>query len=154
MHSHHITNLDEINPHLALAASESYVSDDERRWENWLKQVELCLGHDLDGNQQAQGYCMDYAYAAFEVGERVINYVEDVQAAIAELDAAFGPRIAPSAIEQRNEMSGKLVRRVDLDDGLCERIAKFNGYLTPDSVYRALIQGERIHTSFNYFVRG
>lgn len=84
-------NLWDINPHLALAASESYVSPTERDWLRWVRKVEHALGHSIDGNQQTDGYSLDYAHDYWVNCDTVDVYVADVRAAKAELDAAFGP---------------------------------------------------------------
>ena len=31
-------------------------------WEKWAEKVEELLGHDLDGDQEEDGYSIDYAY--------------------------------------------------------------------------------------------
>ena len=59
-------DLDELNPHRALWQSETYVSPQERAWEKWTKQVERLMGHSLDGNQDTDGYSLDYALVLFE----------------------------------------------------------------------------------------
>lgn len=51
----------EINPHLALWQSESYVSPSERAWERWVKKVEKLVGHSIDGDQDRDGFSLDYA---------------------------------------------------------------------------------------------
>jgi predicted alpha/beta hydrolase len=90
-----MTNLDlsDINPHLALAASESFVSNSEREWLRWCKRVEKFLGHNLDGNQDCDGYSIDMAYACFEAGDSAMEYA--TQATINKFanDYAFGPRV-------------------------------------------------------------
>lgn len=37
-------------------------------FEKWAKRVEVILGHDLDGDQQRDGYSLDFALVAFENG--------------------------------------------------------------------------------------
>lgn len=49
--------------------TESYVSPGEREWLKWAKAVEKIMGHDIDGNQERDGYSIDYAYAAWEAGD-------------------------------------------------------------------------------------
>lgn len=82
------------HPHYALLKSESFVSDNERAWLSWVKKVERKLGHDLDGNQFIHGYSLDFAGAAFDAGVSVDDYVIEVKADKAELDAMFGPVVA------------------------------------------------------------
>lgn len=86
-----IQDYSECNPHLALWASENYVSPTERAWEAWVSKVEKKLGHSLDGNQTTDGYSLDYAYDYWRNGDAVDTYVADVRAAVTELDTAFGP---------------------------------------------------------------
>jgi len=74
-------DLDEMNPHLALAFSESYVSPRERKWEAWTAKVEKILGHDLDGDQDTDGYSLDYAHDAFADGLTAEEYAAEVRAA-------------------------------------------------------------------------
>jgi hypothetical protein len=44
-------------------------------FELWAAAVERILGHDLDGDQQTDGYSLDGALAAFERGVTVRQYV-------------------------------------------------------------------------------
>lgn len=62
-------DFDEVNPHLALCQSESYVSPEEKRWESFLRELEkrLVLDH-LDGDQDEDGYSMDLAFDMFTDG--------------------------------------------------------------------------------------
>lgn len=53
---------------------ENFVSDSERAWLAWAKQVETRLGHSLDGNQDRDGYSLDYAHDAWKRGESVQLY--------------------------------------------------------------------------------
>src|SRR4051812_26818184 len=84
-------DLSEINPHAALWASESFVSDNEREWLRWVRRAEKLLGHSIDGNQATDGYSLDYAHDYFANMDTVEVYVADVREAKAELEAAFGP---------------------------------------------------------------
>lgn len=88
-----VADLSEINPHLALWASENYVSPGERAWEAWVRKLERLIGCDLDGNQDSDGYSLDFAYAEFEAGIKAAVYAADVLINIAAQDAAFGPRV-------------------------------------------------------------
>lgn len=63
---------------LQFMAAESYVSNSERAWLLWVKRVERCLGHSLDGNEEWDGYSLDFAYGCWEAGVTVPEYVEDV----------------------------------------------------------------------------
>lgn len=88
-----IDGLAEINPHLALGLSESFESDSDRAWSRWVRKAERMLGHDLDGNQDRDGYSLDRASDYFAKGDTVEMYVADVIADKAEIDAAFGPKV-------------------------------------------------------------
>lgn len=74
-----MSDLSEINPHLALWQSENYVSPGEQAWLRWIDRAEKLLGHDLDGNQDRDGYSLDYAYDWFADGLSVEDYVASVQ---------------------------------------------------------------------------
>lgn len=71
--------LADINPHLGLLASETHVSDGERAWHRWVGRVERLLGHDLDGNQERNGYSLDYAHDQFERGDTPEAYAAQVK---------------------------------------------------------------------------
>jgi hypothetical protein len=68
----------EINPHLALAQSESYVSPTERAFMAWVGAVEKIVGHSLDGDEDRDGYSLDGAYAAFEASVTAADYAAEV----------------------------------------------------------------------------
>lgn len=59
-------------------AAESYVSPRERAWLRWTEAVERLLGHSLDGDQQRDGYSLDYAYDAFDAGDTPAQYFADI----------------------------------------------------------------------------
>lgn len=62
-------DLQEINPHLALLQSESYVSRDEIQWLSWVDNVAHLLGrYDLDGDQDEDGYSLDLSHDFFVAG--------------------------------------------------------------------------------------
>lgn len=82
-------DLDEINPHLALWRSETYVNQGEKAWEAWVKKVERLLGHSLDGNQKTDGYSLDFAYEAFLEGDTPADHVVEVRAQKEALFTAF-----------------------------------------------------------------
>lgn len=66
------------HPFQQFMTGESYVSDDERAWLRWVKRVERCLGHSLDGDDVWDGYSLDGAYGAWEAGDTVVQHVWDV----------------------------------------------------------------------------
>lgn len=74
-----MSDLWDVNPHLALAQSESYESPGDRAWYAFVKKAEKLLGHDLDGHQERDGYSMDRAHDWFADGETVEDFVKDVQ---------------------------------------------------------------------------
>lgn len=86
------------NPHYDLLKSENFVSAREANWLAWVKKVEKLLGHDLDGDEEADGYSLDYAYAAWECDlgpgkagvtpEEYVAEVNDKKAKIAAAKAA------------------------------------------------------------------
>lgn len=90
-------SMQETNPHLALWASENYVSQGERDWLRWVAKVERLVGHDIDGNQDCDGYSLDFACACWESGDTAELYAADVIINKAAQDAAFGSRIEVAA---------------------------------------------------------
>jgi len=52
----------------------------ERRWLQWVKGVEKGLGHDLDGDQGADGYSLDLAHDFYSEGLRISEAVEEFAA--------------------------------------------------------------------------
>lgn len=73
------------HPHFALLQSENYVSPRERAWLQWVKKVEGLLGHSLDGDQDTDGYSLDYAHDAFSDGASAEEYADEVKAEKAEI---------------------------------------------------------------------
>lgn len=69
----------EDHPHFQFMQSESYVSPREAEWERWVNRVEKALGHSLDGNQQRDGYSLDYANDAFQDNVSVEDFVAEVR---------------------------------------------------------------------------
>lgn len=71
---------DDLNDHpvAVFAQGESYVSDSEQQWLRWVKKVERLLGHDLDGNQDRDGYSLDLAYDCWKQGDVPEQYVSYV----------------------------------------------------------------------------
>lgn len=64
--------------HLEFAFAESFVSARERAWLAWVEVSEGLLGHDLDGDQDADGYSLDYAHDAFCADLTPAEYVAEV----------------------------------------------------------------------------
>jgi hypothetical protein len=62
-----------------FVAGESYVSPSEKRWLKWVRPVERLAGlKTLDGDQEADGYSLDYAHDAFMDGLTVAEYVAEI----------------------------------------------------------------------------
>jgi hypothetical protein len=78
-----IAEMNEINPHRALGMSESYVSSYERDWLHFVAIVERKLGHSIDGDQDADGYSLDFAHDFFADGATPAEYVAEVRAEVA-----------------------------------------------------------------------
>lgn len=73
--------------HLETYEAETFVSTGERAWLAFVACVERLLGHDLDGDQDRDGYSIDFALLAFEVGTTASDYALQVQAARASVHA-------------------------------------------------------------------
>jgi hypothetical protein len=69
----------DCNPHLSLWRSETYVPPAELAWEKWLKEVEGGLAHELDGDQDKDGYSIDTAYDLYDGGLTVPEAVAEFQ---------------------------------------------------------------------------
>lgn len=91
----------EINPHLALAQSESFQSAGDREWARFVYRAERLLGHGIDGNEQTDGFSIDLAYAMFEAGDTVADFVVEARANKADLAAAFGPLLSYPPVGRR-----------------------------------------------------
>lgn len=87
------TDFSTLNPHLSLWHSETYESPSERQWLTWVNKVEKLVGHSIDGNQDCDGYSIDFAYSCWEAGDSAELYAADVLLNKAAQDAAFGPRL-------------------------------------------------------------
>ncbi len=68
--------------------NESWVSANEKRWLKWVGEVEEILGFcdargrlTLDGNQDEDGYSLDFAHDAFADGCTPAEYAAEVAAA-------------------------------------------------------------------------
>lgn len=53
--------------HVEFASMESSMLD-QTNCERWLSEVEKCLGHSLDGDEDHDGYSLDGAVKAYESG--------------------------------------------------------------------------------------
>lgn len=52
-------------------------------WDAWIERAEAIAGHDLDGSQDKDGYCLDSAYDAFLFGSTPEQYVTALQFCLA-----------------------------------------------------------------------
>lgn len=48
-------------------------------WENFANDLEDILGHSLDGDQESDGYSLDYAHSAFNAGYTAGDYAMKVE---------------------------------------------------------------------------
>lgn len=67
------------HPFAIFMEGESYSSPSEQAWLAWCKAVERLLGHDLDGDDESEGYSLDEAYACWEAGDSPQTYVDEVR---------------------------------------------------------------------------
>ena len=65
--------------HLEFAAIESAALL-PTSWDHWISAAEKLAGHDLDGNQETDGYCLDLAHDAFCAGKTPTEYVASIKA--------------------------------------------------------------------------
>lgn len=54
-------------------------SPSEVRWHQWCNAVEAIIGFDLDGDEEEDGYSLDYAHNAFEAGQTPAIYAAAVR---------------------------------------------------------------------------
>ena len=69
--------------HIELWQSETHVSKSERAWLKYIKAVEVKLGHDLDGDQDVDGYSIDTCHDFFCDGADVEQAVSEFRFLIA-----------------------------------------------------------------------
>ena len=60
--------LDLMDGHLAVWESEKSVNATEAQWAGWIDQVGALLGCNPDGDQQTDGYSMDWLYDMWKAG--------------------------------------------------------------------------------------
>lgn len=87
--------MQDINPHLALLQSESYVSPEELKWEAWVDALALLLGFkNMDGDQMVDGYSLDWCYDVFTDGCTVADAAAELEASWADDEHTFeGPNL-------------------------------------------------------------
>lgn len=56
----------------------------EMAWLKWIHRLEARLGFDIDGNETADGYSLDSAFAAFAAGTSVSQHAHVIRRAIVE----------------------------------------------------------------------
>ncbi len=64
--------------HLEVWQAETHQSFSEARWLKWASEVERLADIDLDGNQEEDGYSIDFAYDRFLTGESADSYAESI----------------------------------------------------------------------------
>lgn len=70
-------SLEDVNPHYALLKSELAETAEEVAFKHFVTNIEFELGHDLDGDQDTDGYSIDLAYDMFASGSEVEDAVEE-----------------------------------------------------------------------------
>lgn len=63
--------------HLDFAALESRALE-PHPWDIWIEEAERLAGHDLDGDDDIEGYSLDAAHDAFEAGQSPGDYVRQI----------------------------------------------------------------------------
>lgn len=66
------------HPFAIFMAGERIPSEDDE-WEAWVREVESILGFSLDGNQERDGYSIDFAHDAFREGVTAAEYAREVE---------------------------------------------------------------------------
>jgi hypothetical protein len=64
--------------HLEFAALEARALK-PHPWDRWIERAELLAGHDLDGDDDVDGYSLDAAHDAFESGMSPETYVAAIR---------------------------------------------------------------------------
>lgn len=80
--------MNDVNPHLALWQSETYVSTTELKWEAYVDAVAKCIGlTGLDGDTDKDGYSLDQAHDLFVAGCSVMDCAQEFLHQMDELPA-------------------------------------------------------------------
>jgi len=72
--------MDDLNDHpfaVHMATESAGLKKDD--WEYWAEKAEALAGHDLDGNQETDGYSIDFAYDAYKAGQTPEDYVASIE---------------------------------------------------------------------------
>lgn len=76
---------DDMSDHpFAIHMATERAGNEKDDWERWVGKAEGLVGHSLDGNQDADGYSLDWALECFNEG----STPEDFVAMIGDKDAA------------------------------------------------------------------
>lgn len=104
---------DDLNEHpfAVFMAGESHVSASEKAWLRWVKQVERLLGHSLDGDQEVDGYSLDFAHDAFCDGLSPQDYVDEVREANDRLVTEGPPKADGVLTPGDNDENGNPIDR-------------------------------------------
>lgn len=68
-------HMDAYFEHKAAMASESLVP---LAWDKWIDALEIEVGHSMDGDEDRDGFSLDYAHEAFNAGYLVSDYAVKV----------------------------------------------------------------------------
>ncbi len=83
------------HPFASFMAGESFVSTSEQAWLAWINRAEKLAGCSIDGDQDKDGYSLDFAYGAFESGESAAEYAAEVRKqvrmALPKIELPFRP---------------------------------------------------------------
>lgn len=67
------------HPHYAFGKAESAALEPDD-WDRWIAAAEKSFGGSLDGNQETDGFSLDFAHDAFKTGKSVAEYLEGLPA--------------------------------------------------------------------------
>ncbi len=91
---------------LELHRSETFVSDEEKAWEKWLRDLEAKMNlSDLDGDQDEDGYSIDFAYDLFSNGDSVAEAAEEFKMCIKAIEEPENDG-QPSMYEEYQDLHG------------------------------------------------
>lgn len=62
-----------------VARESGAISTSEANWLRWVGKAERIAGHDLDGDQDVDGYSLDFAFEAFRAGMSAADHVASFQ---------------------------------------------------------------------------
>lgn len=79
------TEWSKIMNHAEVWAHEMASEFGSSDWERWAEKAESLLGHDLDGDENRDGFSLDGAHEAYKDGMSVRDYVSAVNSQKASL---------------------------------------------------------------------